>query len=58
MTRRGDIWLDFDLGDLQDTGAAVAVTLFRPSEDQAVLVVATGAAGLVLIANGDLGLAG
>jgi hypothetical protein len=32
--------LDFNLGDLEDTGAAVAVTTFRPSEDQAVLVVA------------------
>jgi hypothetical protein len=32
--------LDYDLGDLADTGAAVAVTTFRPSEDQAVLVVA------------------
>jgi hypothetical protein len=32
--------LDFDLGDLEDSGAAVAVTTFRPSQDQAVLVVA------------------
>jgi hypothetical protein len=32
--------LDYDLGDLTDTGAAVNVTTFRPSEDQAVLVVA------------------
>jgi hypothetical protein len=40
VTRRGDILLDYDLGDLQDSGAAVAVTLFRPSEHQAVLVVA------------------
>ena len=32
--------LSFDLGDLRETGAAVAVTIFRPSEDQAVLVVA------------------
>jgi hypothetical protein len=40
VNRRGDILLDYDLGGLQDTGAAVAVTLFRPSEDQAVLVVA------------------
>lgn len=37
---RGDIHLDYDLGDLLETGAAVAVTLFRPGEDQAVLVVA------------------
>lgn len=32
--------LDFDLGDLEQTGAAVAVVVFRPSADQAVLVVA------------------
>ena len=32
--------LNYDLGDLQETGAAVMVTVFRPSEDQAVLVVA------------------
>ncbi len=38
--RRGERNLDYDLGDLVDTGAAVAVTTFRPSEDQAVLVVA------------------
>jgi len=37
---RGEHNLDYDLGDLADTGAAVAVTTFRPSEDQAVLVVA------------------
>ncbi len=37
---RGEHNLDYDLGDLTDTGAAVAVTTFRPSEDQAVLVVA------------------
>jgi hypothetical protein len=40
MWGHGDQNLDYDLGDLQDTGAAVAVTTFRPSEDQAVLVVA------------------
>jgi hypothetical protein len=40
VTLRGDILLDYDLGDLQDTGAAVAVTIFRPGENQAVLVVA------------------
>ena len=33
-------WVHGDLGDLRETGAAVAVTTFRPSEDQAVLVVA------------------
>ena len=32
--------LDYDLGDLRETGAAVATTTFRPSEDRAVLVVA------------------
>ena len=32
--------LDFDLGDLQTSGAAVSVVIFRPSSDQAVLVVA------------------
>lgn len=32
--------LDFDIGDLQERGAAVTVTVFRPSSDQAVLVVA------------------
>lgn len=32
--------LDYDLGDLETAGAAIAVTTFRPSEDQAVLVVA------------------
>jgi hypothetical protein len=37
---RGEYNLDYDLGDLADSGAAVAVTTFRPSEDQAVLVVA------------------
>lgn len=36
----GDKNLDYELGDLEQTGAAVARTLFRPSEDQAVLVVA------------------
>jgi hypothetical protein len=34
------VGLDYDLGDLQETGAAVITTTFRPSEDQAVLVVA------------------
>jgi hypothetical protein len=32
--------LDYDLGDLRETGAAVGISVFRPSEDQAVLVVA------------------
>ena len=36
----GDKNLHFDLGDLRETGAVVALSLFRPSEDQAVLVVA------------------
>ena len=38
--RRGDIGLSYDLGDLTSTGAATAVTLFHPSKNQAVLVVA------------------
>ena len=32
--------LDFDLGDLSDSGAAVMVVIFRPGTGQAVLVVA------------------
>lgn len=32
--------LEFDLGDLETTGAAVTFALFRPSPDQTVLVVA------------------
>jgi hypothetical protein len=32
--------LECDLGDLEETGAAVSVTIFRPGPDQAVLVVA------------------
>jgi len=32
--------LDLHLGDLEDTGAAVTTVIFRPSDDQAVLVVA------------------
>ena len=35
--------LDFDLGDLAATGAAVSVVIFRPGENQAVLVVAATA---------------
>jgi hypothetical protein len=38
--RDGDQNLDFDLGDLEETGAAVAVTIFRPARDRAVLVIA------------------
>ena len=38
--RRGDIELSYDLGDLADTGAATAITLFHPGRNQAVLVVA------------------
>ena len=41
------VGLDYDLGDLQETGAAVNVTTFRPSEDQAVLVVAAAAPEVV-----------
>ncbi len=40
VERRGDIELSYDLGQLADTGAAVAVTLFHPGSNQAVLVVA------------------
>jgi hypothetical protein len=32
--------LEFDVGDLRETGAAVMIVMFRPSPDQAVLVVA------------------
>lgn len=39
-TLRGDIELSYDLGDLADTGAATALTLFHPGQNQAVLVVA------------------
>jgi hypothetical protein len=38
--RRGDLELSYDLGDLTSTGAATAITLFHPSKNQAVLVVA------------------
>ncbi len=40
VTPRGDIVLEYDIGDLRDTAAAVAVTMFRPADDAAVLVVA------------------
>jgi hypothetical protein len=42
-----DYNLDYDLEDLMDTGAAVSVTIFRPSEEQAVLVVAAADIGAV-----------
>jgi hypothetical protein len=47
--RRGAGWEnpDVDLGDLRDTGAAVAVTVFRPRKSQPVLVVAATDAGAV-----------
>jgi hypothetical protein len=38
--RRGDVELSYDLGDLAETGAATAITLFHPGPDQAVLVIA------------------
>jgi hypothetical protein len=38
--RRGDIELSYDLGDLASSGAATAVTVFHPGQNQAVLVVA------------------
>lgn len=37
----------FDAGDLEDIGAAVAVTIFRPSDDQQVVVVAAADAAAV-----------
>lgn len=40
VERHGDIELSYNLGQLADTGAAVAVTLFHPGSNQAVLVVA------------------
>jgi hypothetical protein len=40
VVQRGDVRLEYDLGDLRDTGAAVAVTIFRPGRNQVVLVVA------------------
>jgi hypothetical protein len=40
VVRRGDVELEYDLGDLRETGAAVTVTLFHPGEGQAVLVIA------------------
>jgi hypothetical protein len=40
--RRSDVQGGYGLGDLELTGAAVAVTLFRPGPDRAVLVVAAG----------------
>jgi hypothetical protein len=42
VLRRSDIQLGYDLGDLQLTGAATAVTIFRPGPNRAVLVVAAG----------------
>jgi len=47
VERRGDIELSYDLGDLADTGAAVAVTVFHPGMSQAVLV--TAAADLAVV---------
>ena len=42
VLRRGDVELSHDLGDLELTGAAVAVTIFRPGPNRVVLVVAAG----------------
>jgi hypothetical protein len=39
--------IDADLGDLEDTGAAVAVTVFRPAGSRPVLVVAAADAAAV-----------
>jgi hypothetical protein len=43
----GDMNLIYDLGDLRETGAVVAETIFRPSDDQAVLVIAAADPDLV-----------
>jgi hypothetical protein len=43
----GDKNLTYDLGDLRETGAVVAATIFRPSDDQAVLVIAAADPDLV-----------
>jgi len=40
VPRHGDIELSYDLGDLVETGAAVAITVFHPGPHQPVLVVA------------------
>ena len=45
--RSGDIGLSYDPGDLADTGAAVAITLFRPGKNKAVLVVAAADVAVV-----------
>ena len=45
--RRGDVELSYDLGDLADIGAAVAITLFHPGENKAVLVVAAADVAVV-----------
>lgn len=42
VLRRGDVELGYDMGDLELTGAAVAVTIFRPGPNRAVLMVAAG----------------
>ena len=39
--------LTYDLGDLRETGAVVAATIFRPSDDQAVLVITAADPDLV-----------
>jgi hypothetical protein len=43
----GDKYLTYDLGDLREVGAVVAETIFRPSDDQAVLVIAAADPDLV-----------
>jgi hypothetical protein len=47
VERRGEVELSYDLGDLAGTGAAVAITLFHPGQNQAVLVVAAAALAAV-----------
>jgi hypothetical protein len=43
----GDKNLSYDLGDLREPGAVVAATIFRPSDEQAVLVIAAADPDLV-----------
>jgi hypothetical protein len=45
--RGADENIDVDMGDLEDTGAAVAVTVFRPARSRPVLVVAAADADAV-----------
>ena len=55
VIRHGHIELDYDRGNLADTGAAVAITLFRPGDNQAVLVAAADPAAVEARLGPDLG---